>query len=1010
MKKILFSSFYVLLLSTLGKAQYCTTSLSGGTCDEYISNVNITGTTLNNTSTCSLTANSDAYSAFPASGSSTATLSLGNTYTLNITSFTSAIISVWIDFNRNGLFESTEWTQVSTSTPSATTATSLLIPNTASVGQTGMRIRVRDAGNSNGSTDACSTFGSGETEDYTVTLGSSVPCSGTPTAGTVVVTSAYTCTSKSLTLSLSGTTVAAGLGYQWQSSADGTTWYNATSGTTSFLTTTPAISTYYRCVVSCGSSSNTSATYLFNYPSQICTYCTTSLGGDGCSSYISNVSFGGTTLNHTSTCTASGSDAYASNAPTGDATTSLTVGNTYTFSVTTNTDQIISVWIDYNRNGLFETSEWNQVTTASAGVKASISLFIPATALSGATGMRVRSRSSGNINGSSDACTNFGSGETEDYLITLVPSAPCSGTPTAGTVLVTTPYSCSSKNITFALSGATSATGIGYQWQYSTDGSTWYNAASAINSTYTASPTLSTYYRCVLSCGNSLGTSNAYLFNYTPLLCNYCVASLGGDGCSTYITKVSITGTTLNHASACSQSGTDAYTSNAPSGDATASLIVGSTYTLNVTANSDQIISVWIDYNKNGIFEAAEWTQVTTSSSTTTNISFTIPSSAFSGLTGMRIRSRSTGNSNGSGDACSNFGSGETEDYMVNIVSGSPCSGTPIAGSTVASSTTICAGSNVTLSLAGNSANSGLSYQWQSSANGTSWANASIDTIGTTQVYPSQSTYYRCIVSCNGSSSTSSPIQVLTSSTACNYCTVNLGGGSCAEYITLVSIDGTNFSNSSTCTQTTNGDSYTPYPATGNATTSLNVGSTYTFNVTTSYNLSISLWIDYNKNYVFDADEWTLVSSGSNATIKRIPVTIPITAKNGLTGMRLRTRYTANSNTSTDACSNFGSGETEDYWVNLSFASGTDDHFLNGTAAFHLAPNPSQGTFTILSSVASAKMEILDPLGNARVYSATLNGDHTEVDLSHVTNGVYFVRFYSEENKLIGTKKLVLTK
>lgn len=99
-------------------------------------------------------------------------------------------------------------------------------------------------------------------------------------------------------------------------------------------------------------------------------------------------------------------------------TTYITRGTSETITVTTNAASIISVWIDYNRNGIFESSEWTQLTTAStANVQVVGTLAIPSGASLGLTGMRIRSRAVGSPNGAADACTIFGSGETEDYFI-----------------------------------------------------------------------------------------------------------------------------------------------------------------------------------------------------------------------------------------------------------------------------------------------------------------------------------------------------------------------------------------------------------------------------------------------------------------------------------------------------------------------------------------------------------------------------------------------------------------
>jgi PKD repeat protein len=53
----------------------------------------------------------------------------------------------------------------------------------------------------------------------------------------------------------------------------------------------------------------------------------------------------------------------------------------------------------------------------------SMNITIPVTAAAGQKRMRIRSRTIGNVNGPNDACTQFGSGETEDYIVSIVNSS-----------------------------------------------------------------------------------------------------------------------------------------------------------------------------------------------------------------------------------------------------------------------------------------------------------------------------------------------------------------------------------------------------------------------------------------------------------------------------------------------------------------------------------------------------------------------------------------------------------
>ena len=86
-------------------------------------------------------------------------------------------------------------------------------------------------------------------------------CTGTPTAGSATATTTAFCASGSSAINTTGTPLATGLAYQWQSSSDSSSWNNI-SGATSTSYTTPAITTttYYRMAVTCDATSLTGYT------------------------------------------------------------------------------------------------------------------------------------------------------------------------------------------------------------------------------------------------------------------------------------------------------------------------------------------------------------------------------------------------------------------------------------------------------------------------------------------------------------------------------------------------------------------------------------------------------------------------------------------------------------------------------------------------------------------------------------------------------------------------------
>ena len=100
--------------------------------------------------------------------------------------------------------------------------------------------------------------------------------------------------------------------------------------------------------------------------------------------------------------------------------TELIPGTAYTITLSPGTytsSNYIAVWIDYNQNGLFETTEkLGNISIPPTPSTGTMNFTVPADATSGTTRMRVREVWS---NTNIDPCTNESYGETEDYNITI---------------------------------------------------------------------------------------------------------------------------------------------------------------------------------------------------------------------------------------------------------------------------------------------------------------------------------------------------------------------------------------------------------------------------------------------------------------------------------------------------------------------------------------------------------------------------------------------------------------
>ena len=360
---------------------------------------------------------------------------------------------------------------------------------------------------------------------------SSAPCSGTPAPGNTIATPNPVCPAVNFTLSLQNQTAGSGVTYVWQSAAASTgPWNTITGATSNTHSTNISTPTWYRAIVTCGANSGTSnpVQVLVNAPSSC--YCLP--GATDCTDddEILRVQFG--TIDNTSTCGTGPPAGYTLYPVTPTTTTDVVKGAAMPMTVTMKTvwTEVVSVWIDYNQNGQFETTEYSLIGTKPAGT-ASVTgnVNVPAGAVTGQTRMRVRGRFA-TAWGPGDACTGGGFAETEDYTVNIVPCIPIAVTqqPVNATV------QCSG-NATFSIT--TTGHFPAYIWEYKPVGSpVWlvvpntppYSGVNTSTLTITNVPSTlnGTQYRVVYS-GACTGFefSNAATLTVGPLVASVAPAS-----------------------------------------------------------------------------------------------------------------------------------------------------------------------------------------------------------------------------------------------------------------------------------------------------------------------------------------------------------------------------------------------------------------------------------------------------------------------------------------------------
>ncbi len=248
------------------------------------------------------------------------------------------------------------------------------------------------------------------------------PCTGTPTPGNTLTTAAAVCPSTPFTLSLQNTTQGAGLTYQWFSgpSAAGPFTPIAAAMNSSYTVAAITATTFYRATVTCGGNVGTSTPVQVTANPVSACYCVPAASDCTDDDVIENVKLGN--LNKSSACSANGYANY-----TGTDTATIVQGANNPIAVTTgdNFTEQVGVWIDYDRSGSFEASEFTNLgaTTAGSGGIHNGVIAVPGATALGYTRMRVRVRFSTALTGA-NACLNYTFGETEDYTVNIVPCVP----------------------------------------------------------------------------------------------------------------------------------------------------------------------------------------------------------------------------------------------------------------------------------------------------------------------------------------------------------------------------------------------------------------------------------------------------------------------------------------------------------------------------------------------------------------------------------------------------------
>lgn len=589
----------------------------------------------------------------------------------------------WIDFDKNGSFDDEEEIVSTNGQGLDETGSSTFVFQIPENVMPGIyRMRIRMVADWQPTFDACSEESFGETEDYLIEVLELSTCQGTPSAGTLNNNNLDVCLGEEFSLAVTGASEPAqGLTRQWQMAQPGSdNWSDIPLAFTPVFVMDEGIQESYdfRYKVSCAQSNSTQYSDIMSVTIKDFNdcYCTPA-NNFGDNFYISKVATQGAiqNLDRESGFSDNGYADY-----TATDTLVVTPGQEIEFVTEFSADDNhIRIWIDYNQNGSFEDAGENVVASNGSVLSPySHSVIIPDNIEDGMiTRLRVRNGKYGTPN----SCEIFDYGETEDYIVKILPVNACEGNPQAGTIETDVIEVCEGAPIHLSVSGATDpSVGLVRTWQFAEAGSNEWNdisQSSASTFIYETGITEPTKFRYKVTCTftNETVHSNELEVNLKPITDCYCIPS--NFGCTgNHISNVSINGVTkiLNNSSGCSTGTYGDYTHiQGPD------LMPGNTYAVSVTLSASTLlwenVIGWIDYNGNGVFEASEEifnTGGVAPSTHTVSFEFTVPEDAQEGNRRMRIRLVHNGGPDI--DPCEEMGNnGETEDYIVEIIEPVEC-------------------------------------------------------------------------------------------------------------------------------------------------------------------------------------------------------------------------------------------------------------------------------------------------------------------------------------------------
>lgn len=317
------------------------------------------------------------------------------------------------------------------------------------------------------------------------------------------------------------------------------------------------------------------------------------------------------------------------------------------------------------------------------------------------------------------------------------------------------------------------------------------------------------------------------------------------------------------------------------------------------------------------------------------------------------------------------------DDINVTQVPPVACAGTPDASTTVASATTLCQEATTTLSLSPAYTDSGLTFQWQTSTNGTDFVNVATGGAATTYATDqTATTWYRAVITCtaSGQSVNSTPVQIMSTGLEC-LCDVQFDEA--VEPITLVNFAGINNASSAAVNGSPGVENFTGITP-GEVTQGEEYEITLEGNTNGDYDNNFTVFIDWNQNGDLTDDGeiyevgFITDSDGEDGIAATGTIAVPEDALPGVTFMRVVKLFSSYTDDPCSSDEGIGYGQVEDYLINVSCNIE--------------APTFDEAQLSYCNTALGSDL----PTDGGIVWYASADGDDMVMDETVLTNGTYY--------------------